>query len=101
ERGPPGDGAARAGARGGDHPGGDVRLALALLAASAAWADDYDLSANWNGLSTLIGEAQQAGCEVTAPGLLDWSVVGPHDTLFFVYPEVAVDGGRLKRFLAQ
>jgi hypothetical protein len=72
-----------------------------LLLASAAQADDYDLSANWNGLSTLVGEAQQAGCEVAAPGLLDWSVVGPHDVLFFVYPEVLVDGGRLKRFLAQ
>jgi Domain of unknown function (DUF4350) len=78
-----------------------VRAALLLLAASAAQAADYDLSANWNGLSVLIGEAQQAGCEVSAPGLLDWSVIGPSDVLFLVYPEVVVDGGRLKRFLAQ
>jgi hypothetical protein len=78
-----------------------VRAALILFVATTSFADDYDLSANWNGLSTLIGEAQQAGCEVSAPGLLDWSVVGPHDVLFFVYPEIDLDGGRLKRFLAQ
>jgi hypothetical protein len=78
-----------------------VRLLFLLVWSSTALAGDYDLSSNWNGLSMLVSQAQEAGCEVSAPGLLDWSVVGPSDVLWLIYPEVAVDGMRLKRFLSQ
>jgi hypothetical protein len=77
-----------------------VVAALCLLA-GAARAADYDLGAQWNGLSALAGEAERQGCHLSAPGLLDWSVLGPHDVVWLVYPEVAVDPGQLKRFLAQ
>ncbi len=78
-----------------------VSLSLAFGLASPALAADYDLESRaWNGLASLVGEAEQAGCRVSAPGVLDWSTLGAHDVLWLIYPEVAVDAGRLKRHLA-
>jgi hypothetical protein len=79
-----------------------VRIALVLLVAAKAWADDYEVaSQNWNGLGALATLAERSGCKMSAPGTLDWSQLGPHDVLWFLYPEVSIDGGRLKRFLGQ
>jgi hypothetical protein len=75
--------------------------ALALAFPSAARAEDYDLeSPSWNGLATFAADAADAGCSASAPATLDWSTLGAHDVLWFIYPEVSVDGGRLKRHLA-
>jgi hypothetical protein len=79
-----------------------MRALLFLLLSSGAWAEDYDLeSQQWNGLGTIAGEIEQAGCRASAPRVLDWGTLGPRDVLWFIYPEVAVDPGRLKRHLAQ
>jgi hypothetical protein len=76
-------------------------LLVLLLAAPALASEDYRADSRaWNGLSELIGEAERAGCSVRAPDTLDWSTIGVHDVLWFVYPQVPVDGGRLRRHLS-
>jgi hypothetical protein len=78
-----------------------VVFAVALALPGAARAEDYDLeSPSWNGLATFAADADEAGCTVSTPASLDWSTLGAHDVLWFIYPEVSVDGGRLKRHLA-
>jgi hypothetical protein len=78
-----------------------LAFALAVMFSAPAFADDYDLDSKaWNGLSGLAAEAEQAGCRVTTPGVLDWSALQPHDVLWFIYPEVVIDPARLKRHLA-
>lgn len=59
---------------------------------------DYDLgSESWNGLSELGAIARARGFQIEARRELDWSELGPGDTLFVLYPtgrELAGPGGR-------
>ncbi|HZS39349.1 MAG TPA: DUF4350 domain-containing protein [Polyangia bacterium] len=75
---------------------------LLLLASSAAAraAGDYSpASTEWNGLSRLVDVAAASGCRVQPTDQLDWSELGAHDVLWFVYPRAAVDAGKLDRWL--
>jgi hypothetical protein len=75
-------------------------IACGGFAGRAEAASDYRIdSREWNGLSKLDEEARAAGCDLRADGRLDWSALDGHDVLWLVYPRVAVDGGRLRRFL--
>ncbi|HEX4458027.1 MAG TPA: DUF4350 domain-containing protein [Polyangia bacterium] len=76
-------------------------MALAFTTATAfASGGDYRLDSHeWNGLSRLADEARLAGCTIEPTESLDWSTLGPRDSVWFVYPRTAVDGGKLRRYL--
>lgn len=79
-----------------------LSLLLLAFASSTAWASgaDYRLDSHeWNGLSRLADEARLAGCTIEPTDSLDWSALGARDSLWFVYPRTAVDGGKLRRYL--
>ena len=76
-----------------------VALALATAPALASGGDYRLDSHEWNGLSRLADEARLAGCTIEPTESLDWSTLGPRDSVWLVYPRTAVDGGKLRRYL--
>jgi hypothetical protein len=81
--------------------GAAIVVAVFMLAASAhAAGGDYRLDSHeWNGLSRLADEARAAGCTIEPTEALDWTTLGARDSVWFVYPRTAVDGGKLRRYL--
>ncbi len=73
---------------------------IALPLAAHAGADYAPGSTEWNGLSRLLDEARANGCEVLARDDLDWSELRARDALWFVYPRVPLEAGKLRQWLA-